>query len=101
MTDLDPERAILHIVVVGFHHQRGSEVEFLYPPLGKQRNSQSLILPSEWRFLPFLALPDGAHNCEQDTLSSIYQVSARQTSGRTHNQLFLGFLVIGRLIVRT
>lgn len=67
MTDLDPERAILHIVVVGFHHQRGSEVEFLYPPLGKQRNSQSLILPSEWRFLPFLALPDGAHNCEQDT----------------------------------
>ncbi|RMX47298.1 hypothetical protein pdam_00012667 [Pocillopora damicornis] len=25
MTDHDPERAILHIVVVGFHHQRGSE----------------------------------------------------------------------------
>ena len=22
----DPERVILHIIVVGFHHQRGSEV---------------------------------------------------------------------------
>ncbi|KAJ7369780.1 late secretory pathway protein avl9 [Desmophyllum pertusum] len=62
----DPERVILHIVVVGFHHQRGSEVEFSFPPLLKHGNSPT-TLPSEWRFLPFLALPDGAHNCEQDT----------------------------------
>ena len=34
----------------------------MFPPIGK---SQDTKLPSEWRFLPFLALPDGAHNCEQ------------------------------------
>lgn len=27
------EPAILHIFVVGFHHQKGSTVEFAYPPL--------------------------------------------------------------------
>ena len=44
------------------------QVEFLYPPLAKHGSSQSTAtLPSEWRFLPFLALPDGAHNCEQGT----------------------------------
>lgn len=83
MTDHDPERAILHIVVVGFHHQRGSEVEFLYPPLGKQRNSQSSILPSEWKFLPFLALPDGAHNCEQDT--TFFHVPSLSTADNRQN----------------
>ena len=40
------------------------QVEFSFPPLGDSKNN---TLPSEWRFLPFLALPDGAHNCEQGT----------------------------------
>ncbi|XP_068741613.1 late secretory pathway protein AVL9 homolog [Montipora capricornis] len=70
----DPERFILHICVVGFHHQRGSEIEFSYPPLG---NSKDTTLPREWQFLPFLALPDGAHNCEQD--SSFFHLPSLST----------------------
>ncbi|NWH65528.1 AVL9 protein, partial [Geococcyx californianus] len=43
-------------------------VEFSYPPLkpGEGHNSQSL--PEEWKYLPFLALPDGAHNYQEDTV---------------------------------
>uniref|UniRef100_A0A8C6STU2 AVL9 homolog (S. cerevisiase) n=1 Tax=Neogobius melanostomus TaxID=47308 RepID=A0A8C6STU2_9GOBI len=48
---------VLHIVVVGFHHKKGCQVEFSYPPL----------VP-DWRYLPFLALPDGAHNYQEDTV---------------------------------
>lgn len=70
----DPERFILHICVVGFHHQRGSEIEFSYPPLG---NSKDTTLQREWQFLPFLALPDGAHNCEQD--SSFFHLPSLST----------------------
>ena len=87
------ERAILHILVVGFHHQKGSTVEFVYPPLQLQKEqerdhvTQSLTstLPAEWRHLPHLALPDGSHNYEKDsvyftlpsspTSSSVYGVA--------------------------
>uniref|UniRef100_A0A8C6SLE9 AVL9 homolog (S. cerevisiase) n=1 Tax=Neogobius melanostomus TaxID=47308 RepID=A0A8C6SLE9_9GOBI len=51
------EGPVLHIVVVGFHHKKGCQVEFSYPPL----------VP-DWRYLPFLALPDGAHNYQEDTV---------------------------------
>ncbi|CAJ0941805.1 unnamed protein product, partial [Mesorhabditis belari] len=54
---------ILHVVVVGFHHKRGCQVEYAYPPLADD-SSQSL--PVEWTNLPSLAIPDGAHNAESD-----------------------------------
>ncbi|MGH0175413.1 UNVERIFIED_CONTAM: hypothetical protein FKN15_070084 [Acipenser sinensis] len=56
---------VLHIVVVGFHHKKGCQVEFSYPPLipGEGHNNSSL--PEEWKYLPFLALPDGAHNYQE------------------------------------
>ncbi|KAK2564980.1 Late secretory pathway protein AVL9-like protein [Acropora cervicornis] len=79
----DPERFILHVCVVGFHHQRGCEVEFTFPPIGK---SQDTKLPSEWRFLPFLALPDGAHNCEQD--SSYFHLPALSTDNGSQSTVF-------------
>uniref|UniRef100_UPI00358EEB13 late secretory pathway protein AVL9 homolog isoform X1 n=1 Tax=Myxine glutinosa TaxID=7769 RepID=UPI00358EEB13 len=52
-------RPILHIVLIGFHHKKGSQVEFAYPPLLP-------ALPPEWQALPHLALPDGAHNYQED-----------------------------------
>jgi len=79
----DPQRFILHVCVVGFHHQRGCEVEFTFPPIGK---SQDTKLPSEWRFLPFLALPDGAHNCEQD--SSYFHLPALSTDNGSQSTVF-------------
>ena len=67
--------AVLHIMVIGFHHQKGSTVEFSYPPLrqgyethGDVTQSLTSILPQEWRSLPHLALPDGSHNYESDSV---------------------------------
>ena len=68
------EPPVLHILVVGFHHQKGSTVEFAYPPLQKREGpdhvtqSLSSSLPPEWRHLPHLALPDGSHNYEKDSV---------------------------------
>ncbi|XP_074844251.1 late secretory pathway protein AVL9 homolog isoform X2 [Carettochelys insculpta] len=59
---------VLHIVVVGFHHKKGCQVEFAYPPLILGEGHDSHSLPEEWKYLPFLALPDGAHNYQEDTV---------------------------------
>ncbi|XP_056376382.1 late secretory pathway protein AVL9 homolog [Hyla sarda] len=59
---------VLHIVVVGFHHKKGCQVEFSYPPLIPGEGHDSNLLPEEWKYLPFLALPDGAHNFQEDTV---------------------------------
>ncbi|XP_032406665.1 late secretory pathway protein AVL9 homolog [Xiphophorus hellerii] len=59
---------VLHIVVVGFHHKKGCQVEFSYPPLMPNEGHDSSLLPEEWKYLPFLALPDGAHNYQEDTV---------------------------------
>uniref|UniRef100_A0A8C7S9P2 UDENN domain-containing protein n=1 Tax=Oncorhynchus mykiss TaxID=8022 RepID=A0A8C7S9P2_ONCMY len=59
---------VLHIVVVGFHHKKGCQVEYSYPPLIPEEGHDSSNLPEEWKYLPFLALPDGAHNYQEDTV---------------------------------
>ncbi|XP_029445655.1 late secretory pathway protein AVL9 homolog [Rhinatrema bivittatum] len=59
---------VFHIVVVGFHHKKGCQVEFSYPPLIPEEGHDSHSLPEEWKYLPFLALPDGAHNYQEDTV---------------------------------
>ncbi|KAM9774843.1 late secretory pathway protein AVL9 homolog [Syngnathus typhle] len=64
----EPRGPVLHIVVVGFHHKKGCQVEFSYPPLMPQEGHDSNMLPEEWKYLPFLALPDGAHNYQEDTV---------------------------------
>ncbi|XP_068160474.1 late secretory pathway protein AVL9 homolog isoform X2 [Antennarius striatus] len=61
----DPKGPVLHIVVVGFHHKKGCQVEFAYPPLMPDGGHDSNLLPEEWKYLPFLALPDGAHNYQE------------------------------------
>ncbi|KAK5849765.1 hypothetical protein PBY51_014071 [Eleginops maclovinus] len=64
----DAKGPVLHIVVVGFHHKKGCQVEFSYPPLMPDEGHDSNLLPEEWKYLPFLALPDGAHNFQDDTV---------------------------------
>ncbi|XP_042366282.1 late secretory pathway protein AVL9 homolog [Plectropomus leopardus] len=64
----DVKGPVLHIVVVGFHHKKGCQVEFSYPPLMPDEGHDSNVLPEEWKYLPFLALPDGAHNYQEDTV---------------------------------
>ena len=41
------------------------QVEFSYPPLLPDEGHDSGGLPEQWRYLPFLALPDGAHNYQE------------------------------------
>ncbi|KAJ7413946.1 Late secretory pathway protein AVL9 like protein [Willisornis vidua] len=52
--------------VLGKQHK--SQVEFSYPPLKPGEGHDSHSLPEEWKYLPFLALPDGAHNYQEDTV---------------------------------
>ncbi|XP_063378225.1 late secretory pathway protein AVL9 homolog isoform X1 [Cydia fagiglandana] len=56
---------VLNIIVVGFHHKKGCQVEHCYPELVPGRPNE---LPSAWRHLPALALPDGSHNYLSDTI---------------------------------
>lgn len=64
---MSESKPILHILVVGFHHKKGCQVEFSYPPLipGTEGRNEC---PSGWKYLPTLALPDGSHNFSEDTV---------------------------------
>ncbi|XP_060051809.1 late secretory pathway protein AVL9 homolog isoform X2 [Erinaceus europaeus] len=79
--DDGPRGPVLHIVVVGFHHKKGCQVEFSYPPLIPGDGHDSQALPGEWRYLPFLALPDGAHNYQEDTV--FFHLPPKNGSGAT------------------
>ncbi|VDO10095.1 unnamed protein product [Rodentolepis nana] len=50
-----------YVLVVGFHHKKGTSVEYVYPEL-----ETGLDLPPAWNFIPPIALPDGAHNFGKD-----------------------------------
>lgn len=79
--DDGPRGPVLHIVVVGFHHKKGCQVEFSYPPLIPGDGHDSHTLPEEWKYLPFLALPDGAHNYQEDTV--FFHLPPRNGNGAT------------------
>ncbi|KAG1050667.1 hypothetical protein G6F43_007076 [Rhizopus delemar] len=63
------DQQIAAVLVVGFHHAFGPIVEFCTPSPPQQKEQETLgklELPEEWSFLPFLALPDGAHQKDED-----------------------------------
>lgn len=56
---------VIQIFLVGFHHQKGSTVEYSYPPINTTDSASASLtesLPQQWRSLPHIALPDGCHN---------------------------------------
>ncbi|RTG83879.1 uncharacterized protein DC041_0013134 [Schistosoma bovis] len=70
--------SILNLVLIGFHHRKGSvvssllhkqvrfhKVELVYPSLSCD-GSDPTHLPHPWRHLPALAIADGAHNYTKD-----------------------------------
>ncbi|XP_018564564.1 late secretory pathway protein AVL9 homolog isoform X2 [Anoplophora glabripennis] len=61
----DKEGPILYVIVVGFHHKKGCQVEFSYPELVPGHPNEC---PPGWKYLPTLALPDGSHNYDNDTV---------------------------------
>ncbi|XP_050531608.1 late secretory pathway protein AVL9 homolog [Daktulosphaira vitifoliae] len=62
-----PEHPILHVLVIGFHHKRGCQVEYAYPPFKDDTTGELNECPNDWKHLPSLALPDGSHNFDEDT----------------------------------
>ncbi|XP_031629343.1 late secretory pathway protein AVL9 homolog [Contarinia nasturtii] len=62
------ETPVLHLVVIGFHHKKGYQVDYSYPPLFADKPSDSVECPDGWKYLPTLALPDGSHNFAEDTV---------------------------------
>lgn len=56
---------ILHVIVIGFHHKKGCQVEYSFPPL---LEGDPHACPAGWKYLPTLALPDGSHNFDEDTV---------------------------------
>lgn len=44
-------------------------MEYAYPPFVEDASSDSAEpeCPSAWKHLPYLALPDGSHNFDEDT----------------------------------
>ena len=66
-----PEKMIEFVIVVSFHHQVGSQVEFIYPPINEDIDE---MLSTEFiRLLAWLALPDGSHLIEAGYVNFILQ----------------------------
>ncbi|CAH8436820.1 unnamed protein product [Schistosoma rodhaini] len=57
--------SILNLILIGFHHRKGSVVELVYPSLSYD-SSDPTHLPHQWSHLPALAIADGAHNYTKD-----------------------------------
>jgi hypothetical protein len=70
MEYLSNESVILHVLLVAFHHRNGPQVEYCFPPLPFQDPETNKVrcvpLPDEWAFMPFMCLPDGAHEHEEE-----------------------------------
>ncbi|CAF0935451.1 unnamed protein product [Brachionus calyciflorus] len=72
--NLKYDRNIMYIMVVGFHHKKGCQLEYVYPCDSVIRkksdpdfeSSDLYELPKKWKHVPSLALPDGSHNYDQD-----------------------------------
>eukprot|EP01102_Stenamoeba_stenopodia_P008788 TRINITY_DN2565_c0_g1_i1.p1 TRINITY_DN2565_c0_g1~~TRINITY_DN2565_c0_g1_i1.p1 ORF type:complete len:512 (-),score=92.05 TRINITY_DN2565_c0_g1_i1:62-1597(-) len=58
----------LCLLIVGFHHQLGNHVDYVYPMPQQitQTTDGKYELPPSWSHLPFLIMPDGAHNSNSD-----------------------------------
>lgn len=57
------------------------QVEFSYPPLLEDAAVDSPELPEEWKHLPSLAIPDGAHNFLEDTV--FFHLPSRENYRKT------------------
>lgn len=100
MDSTQTKNPILHVLVIGFHHKKGCQVEYSYPPWSEEYSIDSNECPPGWKYLPTLALPDGSHNYTEDTvyfhlpsiknpnetvfgISCYRQISVQQVKNRT------------------
>jgi len=67
-----PASLVHAIVLVGFHHVRGSQVEFKFPHQAEESD-----------LLPYLALPDSAHNEDSDCAYFLLMIGGQWKYGVT------------------
>lgn len=67
---VSPTTLVDSIVLVGFHHVKGSQVEFKFP-----------IEAAESDLLPYLALPDSAHNEDADCAYFLLEIGGQWRYG--------------------
>ncbi|CAD8146305.1 unnamed protein product [Paramecium pentaurelia] len=60
----EDQTPVLAIFAVGFHHKRGSEIEYCYPELSQLTNDIENII----NIVTTCALPDAVHNANEDYL---------------------------------
>lgn len=58
------ENPVLAIFAVGFHHKRGSEIEYCYPEVKNFTDDVENII----NIVTSYALPDAVHNADEDYL---------------------------------
>ncbi|CAF1530508.1 unnamed protein product [Adineta ricciae] len=61
LDDTNSTSLVVNLVIVGFHHKKGHQIEYSYP-LAKES------LDEQWSNILSYALPDGAHNREKDLI---------------------------------
>jgi hypothetical protein len=62
-------KTIEFIIVVGFHHKVGSQVEYIYPSLSQDKDEN--LTTNFIKHIPLVALPDGSHAIEVTYLKKI------------------------------
>ena len=78
---------VLHLLVVGFHHSKGSVIEYAYPEFRSGESGNPIEVPKEWNDLVHLCIPDGAHNSDQDT---VYFTIPNREHGDTSRKILYG-----------
>ncbi|RNA31247.1 late secretory pathway AVL9-like protein [Brachionus plicatilis] len=88
---LKSDRTIMYIMVVGFHHKKGCQLEYVYPcdSLIRKKSASSdpgdlYELPKKWKHMPSLALPDGSHNYDQDYVYFHLEDSVPDQNSKKH-----------------
>uniref|UniRef100_A0A914DUV4 UDENN domain-containing protein n=1 Tax=Acrobeloides nanus TaxID=290746 RepID=A0A914DUV4_9BILA len=72
---------ILHVMVIGFDHKKGSQIDFCYPPLVETVEPKAEDIPPEWENLPTLAIPDLAHTVLEDVI--YFLLPSRESPNRS------------------
>lgn len=67
-------------------------MEFSYPPLMPDEGHDSNLLPEEWKYLPFVALPDGAHNFQEGEATARHREEGRYRSNPGDNDTWRSVL---------
>ena len=62
-----------HILLVGFHHKVGSQIEYIYPIMTNETKEEEALSAELFKSIPLIALPDGSHMYEKGHISFLME----------------------------